>query len=482
MKRHFTLAALAGPALTACEDHTFVEPNTESGNKGSKKGERPMRLMNKVLYFAACSLGALALAGGALTACSEDGGTGPGDTGLDPRFDRPPRFAAGVPLNGPLDRSKLTLRSAISVDQTLNVARLPLFRGTVGGERVWFVRTDVSDSTMAATLGLNFAPRLANAQTGCPACVQTVQSSDPVPGRAAVTFAGGVDFSPMRMLVPGPMGFPPLTAQPGSVARPGYSDLVRVGTNPIVWNTPIVATGNGPFDVSESHTNTLDRVMAIDTVNMTVDLQFIRAFSHGKDIFYLTFSSSGALSATLERGTFVPVLGSLPFANDDRNPQGSRSGIVAITNGPRGQVSPPAQGLMHVILDNPPGNLSLARQDLLRSLAVGGDAHNVLQSAPTLTDPAERRLYSPMWDLHIGEWSMDMVARGENHAQTDFNTIMQLAARRFLTNPGGAPLGSANNVVNCPFLGFPFDAPTEHQAPLPRDPRDPRNLSRSPAH
>jgi hypothetical protein len=60
--------------------------------------------------------------------------------------------------------------------------------------------------------------------------------------------------------------------------------------------------------------------MAIDTQAMTVDLQFIRAFSHGKDIFYFTFGGSGALSATLERGTFVPVQSNLPFANDDQNP------------------------------------------------------------------------------------------------------------------------------------------------------------------
>lgn len=62
--------------------------------------------------------------------------------------------------------------------------------------------------------------------------------------------------------------------------------------------------------------------MAIDTTDMTVDLQFIRAFSHGKDIFYLTFESSGALSAVLERGTFVPALGTLPFANDSENSLG----------------------------------------------------------------------------------------------------------------------------------------------------------------
>jgi len=415
--------------------------------------------MHRTLVHLRVALASLTLLA---TACTDES-----PTGLDSEFNRPQRFPDGIPLSGQLAREKLTMTSVISAELDRNIARVPLFRGTVGGERVWFVRMDVSDSTLAAQLGLNFAPRLANAQTGCPACVQVVQSTDAIPGRAPVQFVGGVDFSPSRVLTPGPTGFPPLAAQPGSIARAGYSDLIRVGTNAVVWNAPIVATGNGPFDVSEAHTNTLDRVMAIDTVAMTVDLQFIRAFSHGKDIFYFTFGSSAAISATLERGTFVPVLASLAFANDDRNPAGARAGIITIVNGQRGNVSPPGQGLMHVILDNPPGNLSLSNDALLRSLGRGGDAHNVLAFFPTLRDPVKRRLYSPMWDLQIAEWSASVVASGENHAQPDFNTIHQLAQRGHLTNPGGAPLSSANFVVNCPVMGFAFGAPEDDLAPRP---------------
>jgi hypothetical protein len=346
------------------------------------------------------------------------------------------------------------MTSVIQVDLDRNIARVPLFKGSYNGKPVWFVRMDVSDQAMARQLGLNFAPRLVNADNGCPACIQTVTSADQILGGAPVAFAGTVDFSPMRKLVPGPDGFPPLEALPGSVAGPGYSDLVRVKGSNIVYNAPIVASGDGPFDVSEAHTNTLDRVMAIDIVNMTVDLQFIRAFSHGKDIFYFTFGSTGALSATLERGTFVPVMAGLPFANDDQNPKGARSSIFTFTNGKRGKNDPDAQGLMHVILDNPPGNLSLENPALLESLRMLGDAHNVLGSFPTLSDKRLRELYTPLWDLNIGVWNDDVVARGENFAQTDANTIRQLAARNFITNPGGAMLSSANVVVNCPVMGF----------------------------
>lgn len=294
-----------------------------------------------------------------------------------------------------------------------------------------------------------------------------MKSTNPILGSAPVQFAGTVDFAPMRVLTPGPTGFPPLMAQPGSVAGPGYSDLLRVEGSNVVYNAPIIATGDGPFDVSVTHTNTLDRVMAIDIQAMTVDLQFIRAFSHGKEIFYFTFGSTGALSSTLERGTFVPAMATLPFANDDQNPNGARSAIFTFTNGKRGQNDPNAQGLTHVILDNPPGNLSLQNPALLESLRLLGDAHNVLGSFPTLTDMRLRELYSPLWDLNIGVWSDAVVASGENFAQTDANTIRQLAARGHITNPGGGKLGSSNFLVNCPVLGSATDPPTEDQAPRP---------------
>ncbi len=203
---------------------------------------------------------------------------------------------------------------------------------------------------------------------GCPACVQTVKSANPVLGRTPVEFAGTVDFGPMRELVPSATGFPPLKALPGSVAGPGYSDLVRVEGSNVVYNAPIVATGDGPFDVSQAHTNTLDRVTALDPESMTVDMQVVRAFSHGKDIFYFSLSSTDALTATIERGTFVPAMAGLPFPNDDENPKGARSAIFTFTNGMRGLNNPNAQGLMHVMLDNAPGNISLQNPALFETL------------------------------------------------------------------------------------------------------------------
>lgn len=369
-------------------------------------------------------------------------------------------------IQGELPRAKLTMTSVVRVDLAHTSAVLPLHRGNVGGKPVWYVITDASSEAEAKRLGVNFAPRLANASNGCPGCVQQLQSSDASFGQGTVNFPGGVDFSPKRELVPGPMGFPPVRVAPGATGDSLYSPLVRTSAG-TVYNAPIVASGDEPFDV-DTHTNTGDRVLGIDTKAMTVELLLVRAFSHGKDILYLSFDTSDPLSATIERGTFAPALGLLPFANASDHPMGARAAIFAFANGQTAMASPPAQGLNHVILDGrQTADASLHGGGVVEALAAGGDAHNVLDFFPTVADRRMALLYSPMWDLHVVAWSKDAVARKLNVAQKDANQIRQLAARGMVTNPGGVPQGSANIVVNCPVVGFLDTAPREPQAPKP---------------
>lgn len=376
--------------------------------------------------------------------------------------------AAGAPAQQRdqfLPAERLTLKSATSVNLTKGFATLPLKRGLHGSTPVWYVITDVSDEGLARDLGVNFAPRLANLPNGCPGCVTTVQSPSRVLGRDTAAFPAAPDFGPSRVLVPGPTAFPPVIADAGSTAPSGYSDFVRVQGSDAVFNAPIVAVGDGPFDVTR-HTNTLDRVMAIDTAKMTVDLLFIRAFSNGKDVFYLSFGASAPPTALFERGTVVPAIGQAPFAGASEHPQGARAAIFAFTNGQRGPASPPAQGLQHLIVDGRaqedahPGNTAL-----LEALRLGGDSHNVLDFFPTLRDQRLARLYSPLWDLHLAQWSPDAVAQGLNVAQKDANGIRNLAARGLVSGAGGTPLGPANVTINCPVLGF-ADDPPDGVAPL----------------
>jgi hypothetical protein len=125
-----------------------------------------------------------------------------------------------------LDQDKLTLRSAQRVDLTRNFARLPLRRGMVGGETVWFVITDVSDESTARRLKVNFAPRLANITRGCPNCAQVVKTRDKLLGQAPVEFQGAPNFAPQRELRSGVRGFPPTTFRPGAEAYGAYSPFV----------------------------------------------------------------------------------------------------------------------------------------------------------------------------------------------------------------------------------------------------------------
>ena len=203
-----------------------------------------------------------------------------------------PDAARGLgPKSGLLPRDHLTLESAIQVDLSKETVRLPLYKGKANGQTVWFVLLDASDEGLADDLGVNYAPKLTNLAIGCPECVQTVTLEAPTPaqnpfGQAVVNFAGAPDFSPTRVATPGPDGFPLAAFEPGAVAGPGYSPFIRIEGSPVVYSAPIVATGDGPFDV-EHHTNTGDRVLGVHIappsppgqyLESWVDILFVKGF------------------------------------------------------------------------------------------------------------------------------------------------------------------------------------------------------------
>lgn len=95
---------------------------------------------------------------------------------------------------------------------------------------------------------------------------------------AVVHFAGAPDFSPTRTATPGPDGFPLAKFAPGTVAGPGYSPFIKVAGSDVVYNAPIVATGNGPFDVTH-HTNTADRVLGIHITGPSKPGQFAESWA-----------------------------------------------------------------------------------------------------------------------------------------------------------------------------------------------------------
>lgn len=176
----------------------------------------------------------------------------------------------------------------VSVDDAKHTVTLPLHHGLAKGETVWYVVTDASNISVARKEGVDYAPDIAKLGDAAIAKART--------SAGIVAFPGAPDFSPQRSYVAGATGFSPRSAKPGGVADDAYSSFVEVDGRGGVLNAPIVATGDGPFDVT-THSNTEDRVVAIDTANSTVTLVLACGFVDGKPVFYLSTEASDPVAA-----------------------------------------------------------------------------------------------------------------------------------------------------------------------------------------
>jgi hypothetical protein len=400
------------------------------------------------------------------------------------------------PTAGLLPRDHLTLESAIQVDLSKESVRLPLYKGKADGQTVWYTLLDASDSGLAHDLGVNYAPKLANLAINCPDCVQTVHLESPTPqqnrfGQAVVDFNGAPDFSPTRIAEPGPDGFPLAKFQPGAVARAGYSPFIRVAGSDIVYSAPIVATGDGPFDVIH-HTNTGDRVLGIHIappsppgqfLESWVDLLFVKGFDAGEPIVYISTDAGQPLTAVLERSTYVPALDTAPYHGGDDFLGSARERLFGFINGQTGANNQQAQGFVHLAKDGHVAeDASAANTGLINALRNGGDLLNVFGDFPTLTDPRHAEAYSPLWDAQLGLWTRKAVQQGLNTRQIDEVEVFNLAATRpdLLTGVDPAtgqpaPYGSVGVDINCAVIGFTDKAPTANLAdPAPNSQFPPR--------
>jgi len=405
---------------------------------------------------------------------------------------KPPGESKGLgQLSGLLPRDKLTLESAIQVNLSNETVRLPLYPGTAyagtpHAEKVWYILMDASDPGLAHDLGINYAPKLADIGISCPACVQTVTLSNPTPqrnpfGPAVINFAGAPDFSPTRIATPGPDGFPLAQFQPGAVAGPGYSPFIRIAGSDVVYNAPIVATGNGPFDVTH-HTSTSDRALGIHIAGPSApgqfneswaDMLFVKGFDAGQPIVYLSTDAGQPLTAVLERSTYVPALNDASFNGGDDFLGSARERLFAFINGQTGVNNPQAQGFQHLALDGMVSkDASLGDTAFINALRFGGDLLNVFGDFPTLKDPRHAQAYSPLWDAQLGLWTPKAVQEGLNKRQIDENVVFNLADQRpdLLTgvNPATGqpqPYGSVGVDINCAVIGYTAKAPTANLAP-----------------
>lgn len=305
---------------------------------------------------------------------------------------------------------QLILKSAISVDHSNHTVTLPLYRGVHDGKAVWYIITDASDASEARKLGVVYAPNLAS--IGNAALQHVTKRGDDF------EFEGAPDFSGTRSYVVSKTGFPPASATPGSVGDAQYSPFVRADGVKGVLNAPIVAVGDADFDVNH-HTNTEDRVIAIDPNAKTVTLVLARGFVNGKPVHYLSTEASDPVAAAVERATYTPKL-----------KNANRSAVIPIgvvVNGPRGDSG---QGLAYLALDTP-----LADDATAVNAPSLGSPFNVLSLVPDLANPYGTNGYSPLWDVQV-------LPKGNAERIKDYATFASL---------GPMPAGF---VVNCPVVGF----------------------------
>lgn len=302
-----------------------------------------------------------------------------------------------------------TLFIAAAVEHSDGTVTLPLHRGTSQGRTVWYIVLDSSDGNDAQARGINHSQKLANAKG-----TTAVQKVDMLDG--TVDFPATVDFSPVRQVTPGPQGFPPAAVQPGAVGEPGYSPLIELPDGTIL-NAPHVANDSGQAD----------KVVELDTVNGTVTYVETEGFQGGRGVRYVSTDASNPVAAALENVTFAPQLDFAPFAGGDGT-DSARASLAAFVNGQTGADNPERQGLNSALLD-------------------GLDPLNVLRWKPT------QGRYSPLWDVHLSEWSAEAGAGGQNLRQTKWmDGVAGLVGEGLVTGPGGAEFGPSGFIVNCPIV------------------------------
>jgi len=344
-----------------------------------------------------------------------------------------PASAKGLgPLTGLLPRDHLTVESAIQVDLSKESVRLPLYKGRANGKNVWYVLLDASDAGIAHDLGINYAPKLGNLAIGDPEAVQTVTLDSPTPdqnrfGQAVVNFQGAPDFSPIRVAEPGPTGFPLASFQPGAVAGPGYSPFIRIAGSDVVYNAPIIATGDGPFDVTH-HTNTGDRVLGVHIAGPQpqgqyednwADLLFVKGFDAGQPILYLSTDAGQPLTSVLERSTYVPALDKAAYNGGDDFLGSARERLFGFVNGQTGPDNPNAQGFVNLVKDGHASeDASAGNTALIDALRNGGDLLNVFGDFPTLSDPRHADAYSPLWDAQLGLWTDKAIRKASTRGRS----------------------------------------------------------------
>lgn len=313
---------------------------------------------------------------------------------------------------GTKTRHTLLLKSAIE-SQDFTEVTLPIHEGRRNGETVWYVVTESSNREDAVRRGVHYAPKLANAKGS--GAVEKAKVTD-----GMVEFLGTVDFSPERIVKPGPTGFPPAEAKPGAIGDPLYTPLIELADGTVI-NAPHIQNKTGQHD----------RLIRIDLSKRTATFKATKGFFEGKTVYYTTFNASDPGVSAIEAGNYTPRLALTPDKGSN-TPNSALTGLAPIVNGPIGKANPQRQGLASALMGE-------------------GDPLNIVEEIPA----GERALlYSPMWDVHASVWAQTAMPVKSEMQQRDFRAVARLALAGQITGPDGHPWGPIGVVVNCPIISI----------------------------
>ena len=348
-------------------------------------------------------------------------------------------YASPMALNCAPVRSSLSipnqLESAINLDKVNHTVTLPLYKGVFGDERVWFILTDTSDLNEAARLGINWSPKLANA-LGTAAVQKAVLSGKQVSETSVVHFAGTVDFTGQRVVLPGPDFFPVLPGtHAGPVADAAYSPLFTLG-NGIVYNGAQIANSTGVHP----------KVLSFDPGHRKVTIKMTEGRYLGRQVLYISTDASDTVVGALENATFAPNLGAAPQRGSDDCSNSASEAIIPIVNGQLGVNNPQRQGLQSAV-------------------AGEGDPLNIIREEPECSDPSNPDAcsalqYSPLWDATPVVWTQAAIDAGlrvrlnsHEEVEQDFNAGLLVNANPIgpsQLDPEIFGLRALGVVINCP--------------------------------
>jgi hypothetical protein len=290
---------------------------------------------------------------------------------------------------------------------------------------------------IANRLGVNYAPKLDDARGT--AAVQTVT----VDADGTIDFPATVTFDTGRLVVPGcaptntcasapTTAFPPAQVHPPAIGERGYSPVIQLPDGSLL-NAPQIANWTGQAD----------KVVAIDPAGGTVVYRETEGRYDHRVVHYVSTDASLDVAAALEDVTYAPALGAAPSAGCADPAVAlqpcAREPLIAFTNGqtifPGNAANPNRQGLSSAILD-------------------GRHPLNILKEIPEGQADPGRPAYSPLWDIHLAEWTAPV---NQRTLQNDFSTALSLS------NPGGPvrsfgsdtqPLTASGFDVNCPAVSM----------------------------